>query len=217
VARDPRTGLVAFSRALALFRADAVKDALKWLQIAADAGVAPAATLLGQLLYGFAPELSTRYLKAAEAADPRATYLLGLICLRGDSGAAPDPARARELLVRAAERGQPDAMFEYSLLLLWGRGGPEDEAGARLWERRAAEAGHARACLNLGAHAARARDADPSEVALWYQRAAEAGSAEAAARLSRMYAAGDRVPVNDEQSKFWFAYAKALGYEWLGN
>jgi Raf kinase inhibitor-like YbhB/YbcL family protein len=107
LARDPLTGLVAFSRALSLFRADAIGDGLRWLHVAADAGVAPAATLLGQLLYGFAPETSVQYLKAAEAEDPRATYLLGVIAFRGRPGSPKCRSWGSEPLFAPEEQPGP--------------------------------------------------------------------------------------------------------------
>lgn len=218
--RDARVGLVAFTRALASLRHDppAVADGLQWLTVAADSGVAVAATLLGQLLYGFAPETSVRLLESAEADDPRATYLLGLIAFHGRLNVPADHALARRRYGAAAARGQADAMFEYGLMLQWGHGGAVNEAEAHEWERRAAQAGHARACLNLGARAARRAGGfrRMSEAVDWYKRAADAGSAEAAARLSRMYAAGDGVAVDDAQSQYWFAHASSAGYRWSG-
>ena len=216
--RDARVGVLAFTRALASLREEppAVSDGLQWLTVAAESGVAVAATLLGQLLYGFAPETSVRLLESAAAADPRATYLLGLIAFHGRPGTPADHVSARRHHLAAATRGQRDAMFEYGLMLLMGYGGEKDEAEAQAWERRAAESGHARACLNLGAHAARRGGGfrRMAEAVEWYKRAADAGSAEAAARLSRMYAAGDGVAVDDAQSQYWFAHATSAGYRW---
>ena len=166
----------------------AVSDGMQWLTVAAESGVAVAATLLGQLLYGFAPETSVRWLESAEADDPRATYLLGLIAFHGRPDAPADHALARRRYLAAAARGNADAMFECGLMLMFGYGGARNESEAQAWEQRAAEAGHARACLNLGARAARREGGfrRMAEAVDWYKRAANAGSAEAAARLSRM-------------------------------
>ena len=215
---NARIGLLAFTRALDSLRQEppAVSEGLQWLAVAAESGVAVAATLLGQLLYGFAPETSVRWLESAEADDPRATYLLGLIAFHGRPGVPADHALARRRYLAAAERGNADAMFEYGLMLLLGHGGARNEAEAQAWEQRAAEAGHARACLNLGARAARREGGfrRMTEAVEWYKRAADAGSAEAAARLSRMYASGDGVAVDDAQSQYWFAHASSAGYRW---
>lgn len=132
-----------------------------------------------------------RLYAAAQSGDAQALHVLGLACFQGQ-GVERDLAVSRELQLAAAARGLPDAQFELSLLLEQGIGGRRDRRGAERWEAKAAEAGHARACLNRGARLANRKQPDWKAVAQWYARAAAAGSAEAARRLRQMH----RVPGN---------------------
>ncbi len=122
---------------------------------------------------------------AAQQGEAEALHLLGLACLHGQV-VARNAAAARELQRAAANCGLPEAQFELSLLLAQGLGGPIDVRGARLWEAKAAAAGHPRACLNRGARLANSKRPDWAAVARWYARAAEGGNVEAAARLREM-------------------------------
>ncbi len=130
------------------------------------------------------PELQRiRGLEAtAEEGDLDATYVLGLIATNGSEVSEPDERKARELQAWASWHGHIDATFEYSLLLRQGIGGPRDTVTADRLERVAAEAGHPRACLNVGARV-HAERGDCEEVAGWYERASLGGSKEAALRL----------------------------------
>jgi len=125
-------------------------------------------------------------------------HVLGLACFRGQ-GVEKNDVAARQLQLAAAMCDLPDAQFELSLLLAQGIGGPIDARGAARWERKAAEAGHPRACLNRGARLANRKRPDWAKVAHWYARAAAAGNAEAAARLRAM--SGAERSANEGPSK----------------
>jgi len=140
-------------------------------------------------------------------------HVLGLAYFRGQ-GVAQDLARARALQAEAAERGFLEAQFELSLLLAQGLGGKRDLRGAHRWEDKAAEAGHARACLNRAARLARKKQPDLGEAMHWYERAADGGSAEAAARLCRMHLAGKGVARDEATAKRWYERAAELGHDW---
>jgi TPR repeat protein len=146
----------------------------------------------------------------AEAGDLDSVYLLGLIAASGSPVSEPDEAQARELQAWASWHGHIDATFEYSLLLRQGIGGPRDTVTADRLERVAAEAGHPRACLNVGARV-HAERGDCEEVAGWYERASLGGSKEAALRLVQMFLRDDGLPRDETVARKWLVHALVLG------
>jgi TPR repeat protein len=102
--------------------------------------------------------------------------------------------------------GDVDGMFELSLLL-----GRRREAEAAEWERRAADLGHGRACLNAGARL-QAAGRDSVEGAALYRRAAEFGVAEAAARLAVMHLRESGLPRDEVEAERWYLRALELGF-----
>jgi TPR repeat protein len=154
------------------------------------------------------PELQRiRGLEAtAEEGDLDATYVLGLIATNGSEVSEPDERKARELQAWASWHGHIDATFEYSLLLRQGIGGPRDTVTADRLERVAAEAGHPRACLNVGARV-HAERGDCEEVAGWYERASLGGSKEAALRLVQMFLRDDGLPRDETVARKWLVHA----------
>jgi TPR repeat protein len=155
----------------------------------ADAtGDAQTALALGKMLWS-SPQQAAEGVQllcaAAEAGAVEAVHVLGLACFRGQ-GVETDLVAARELQRAAARCGLPDAQFELSLLLAQGIGGPVDARGAQRWEAKAADAGHARACLNRAARLASSKRPDWAAVARWYARAAAGGNEDAAVRLREM-------------------------------
>lgn len=141
--------------------------------------------------------------RAAEGGDLEATYLLGLLAAGGTAVSEPDLPKARELQAWASWHGHVGATFEYSLLLRDPSSGASDTKLADQLERVAAEGGHPRACLNVGArlHATRG---DCVEVVRWYETAAQGGSTEAALRLVRMFLRDDGLPRDEEAARRWF-------------
>jgi TPR repeat protein len=98
--------------------------------------------------------------------------------------------------MRAAERGEADAMNELGNAYSWGEGIRANAGLAAQWHARAAAAGHALAMANLaecyrsGEGVAR----DPRLVAHWLEQAGARGNLEALVRLAELYRAGDGVP-----------------------
>ena len=100
---------------------------------AADKGSTSAMVELG-VLYGTGAgvardEDQARKLfeRAAQAGNPRGVSNLAAL---GGGGASSDPARARELLARAAETNA-EAQYQLGLMLADGTGGAKDDIGAR--------------------------------------------------------------------------------------
>jgi len=109
---------------------------------------------------------------------------LGQRYLTGD-GVRPDPTRALEYLVPAAEAGDADAMAAIGTALISGDGVERDVPGGRIVLQEAAEAGHVGAMTELGRSLLEGPDADPERGRALLRRAAEAGSAAAQFALGR--------------------------------
>lgn len=84
------------------------------------------------------------------ANDPARAYDEGLKYLHGDSGFPQDPARANELIYRAADGGYAPAMTKLGEMYYVGAGIGKDAKRARKWFEHAAAAGNGEAMYNLG-------------------------------------------------------------------
>jgi TPR repeat protein len=186
--RASRRAMYALGRAYAADRQTA--QAIAAWRKAADKGSTSAMVELG-VLYGTGAgvakdEAQARKLfeRAAEAGNPRG--VTNLAALGG--GAAPsDPARARELLAKAAATNA-EAQYQLGLMLADGTGGEKDEAGARALFEKAAAQNHPGALLQMGAftEAGRGGPKDAAAAKAYYQRAADLGDDEAKKVLKRM-------------------------------
>jgi TPR repeat protein len=83
--------------------------------------------------------------QALATGDPEGWLEQGLLLAEGGLGSA-GRSGAVDWFRRAAEAGQPDAMYWYAQSRLWGDAGPPDRAAAIVWLRRGAEAGSG-ACM----------------------------------------------------------------------
>ena len=165
-------------------------DAIAAWRKAADKGSTAAMVELG-VLYATGngvekDETQARRLleRAAEAGNPRGVSNLAAL---GGASSPSDPARARELLAKAAETNA-EAQYQLGLMLAEGAGGPKDDAGARALFEKAAAQNHAGALEQMGVFAEGGRggpkDADAAKA--YYQRAADLGDEHAKAALKRM-------------------------------
>lgn len=151
------------------------REALAWFEAAAAAGHAEAAVLAGQLL------------------------------ARGHAGIEPDPARARALLERAADRGHPGARLELGMLLE-----ESDPLAARDWYRSAAERGVAAAQSRLGhllLQGAPGIEPDRERALMWIREAAKQGDARAQSWLGWAYDAGVGVRADPREALRWYTRA----------
>lgn len=163
-------------------------------QLKAESGSLPGALLA----FGLEPasgqcEISAEwaYRSGASAGDGRAMLRLAQILGRVSP---PRPKAISDLLRRAAEAGEPQAMWLYASRLRAGTGVERDPAGALVWIERGAEAGHPDAqfllasWLEIGHAETVPRDLPAS--LRWYLRAAGQGHPRArseAERLLRRY------------------------------
>jgi TPR repeat protein len=183
-----RRAMYALGRAYAADRQTALAIAA-WRK-AADKGSTSAMVELG-VLYGTGAgiakdEAQARKLfeRAAEAGNPRGVTNLAAL---GGSATPSDPARARQLLAKAAETNA-EAQYQLGLMLADGAGGEKDEAGARALFEKAATQNHPGALLQMGAFAEAGRGGpkDAAAAKAYYQRAADLGDEEAKKALKRM-------------------------------
>ncbi len=97
----------------------------------------------------------------------------------------PSAREAARLARTAAEAGRPHAQALLGRLLAYGDGVAKDEAEARSWLTKAADAGDGDAALTLAHLEA---DARPKEAQRWLEKATVAGSTVAAAELGDRFA-----------------------------
>lgn len=92
----------------------------------------------------------TRWLDSSAAkGSAEACFRVGMEYLRGTSEKPRDPVTAKQWLLRAAEAGHVEAMFQVGDLLCWTVAGPRDPNGAARWFQKAAEANHPEAAARL--------------------------------------------------------------------
>jgi TPR repeat protein len=157
---------------------------------AADKGSSSAMVELG-VLYGTGSgvardEAQARKLfeRAAQAGNPRGVTNLAAL---GGGSTSSEPARARELLAKAAETNA-EAQYQLGLMLAEGTGGAKDDVGARSLFEKAAAQNHAGALERMGAFTQEGRGGpkDSSAAKAYYERAAALGDEDARKALERL-------------------------------
>jgi TPR repeat protein len=166
-------------------------DAIASWRKAADKGSTSAMVELG-VLYGTASgvakdEDQARKLfeRAAAAGNPRGVS--NLAALGGSGGATADPARARDLLAKAAETNA-EAQYQLGLMMAEGTGGAKDDVAARALFEKAAAQNHPGALERMGAFAQEGRGGpkDTDAAKAYYKRAADLGDEDAKNALKRL-------------------------------
>jgi TPR repeat protein len=128
------------------YRGGDVVQAMARLKASADAGYAPAQSLLAYILNQaeFNDEAVAYYRKAAAQGDAEGEFGLGSMYAAGE-GVKRDPAEARKWITRAAERGHVSAIRLLALAYIKGELGIDEaergSADALRWVRRAADSG----------------------------------------------------------------------------
>jgi TPR repeat protein len=114
--------------------------------------------------------------KRAHDNDPAAEYQLAQMYLKGEGGAVNEE-EARVLLERAAEHGNVEAQFAFSIILREGRGVIQDFARAAKLTQMAAESGHSDAQYELGLlyRAGKGVPTDTVKAYTWFNLAAARG------------------------------------------
>lgn len=175
-------------------------DRTATLLLAAEAGVAEAQALYGQMLLdGDEVPKDERaaiawFHKAAQQGHVLAINMIGR-CFDLGWGVVVDKARAAEWFALAADKGLDWGMYNYATLLALGEGIAEDKAAALEWLRKAADLGNAKAINFIGSfhEDGWVVDRDMAVAAECYRRAAEGGDFRGCFNHARMLAeAGER-------------------------
>ena len=169
-----------------------IAGAVKWLRLAADENHVDAMTLLARL------HLSANTLTGAQ-----------------DDAEQPDldPARATELLSRAAALGGAEAQFLLGQIYLTGTNVEADAGTAFNWYLAAAEQGHTEAqyILSQAYDAGVGTDADPEAAVTWLRKAAENGHLPAQFYLALRLEQGDGTPQSNGEALQWYRRAAENG------
>ena len=107
---------------------------------------------------------------AAQAGEPQAQYIVGVMRLNGMVG-EPDAAAAADWIRRAAEQGHIEAQVELARMYHEGDGVARDEAEMVRWYRAAAEQGHVGAQLFVADAYAYGYGVEPNRIQayMWYE------------------------------------------------
>jgi len=152
--------------------------------------------------------------QAADKGHAPSQYELGLILKAGRKPVDQDLPRARRLMQKAAEQGNPAALFEAAQMADRGLGGDKNCKDAEKWARKAAEKGSPEAAQLAGELNLKTCDGNknPAEAARWLRKAADKGSRDAAFSLGVLYFNGDGVGKDQGEAKRWLEAAASKGH-----
>ena len=196
------------------------EKAIKWLRLAAEAGIIEAQYTLG-CLYNFGRRPDDKkakkwYSLAAEAGHIEARHDLGARYWLGpDKDIAQNHDEAKKWWRERAEAGDIKAQYKMGMMYLRGRGHFQDSAKAAKWFRLAAEAGHTEAQCHLGemhGWLGEGAERDDVEAAKWYRHAAEAGHIQSQYILGFMYLEGEGVEQDIAEGMKWYRRAAEAGH-----
>lgn len=200
------------AEALADILSGAPEERAAFLHEAAQAGLADAQALYGQLLLdGAGVPQDTRaafawFGKAAAQGHLMALNMVGR-CYDLGWGVAIDKHRAAECFRISAERGLAWGMYNYATLLALGEGVGEDKPAALDWFCKAAAMGNAKSANHVGSFHEDgwvvARDMAAAEA--HYRTAAEGGDFRGQFNLARLLAARGEV----DEALVWLARVRA--------
>ncbi len=193
-----------------------------WFARAADRGDNFSRAYLGaRVLFGESTQVPAakglEYLNLAAAANNAdALAYLGVAHADG-SGVVRNPARAAELLRRAAEGDSPVGLYRYAHALLSGLGPPgakADPAQAAMWMSRAADTGYPDAVATWGGFLVHGEGVgkDIARGIALVQRAASSGSAKGKGMLGTFHYEGLGVPKDVRAASRLWEEAVAGGY-----
>ena len=147
-------GAAQYVVALRYLRNDNAAEAVRWLERAASAGLAPAQYRLGAMYergQGVAKDLGRArswYQSAAEKGNVKAMHNLAVTASARDDG-TPDYALAAKWYGEAASYGLPDSQFNLGILAEHGLGQEQNAAAAYKWFLLASKAGDKEATKRL--------------------------------------------------------------------
>ena len=123
-------------------------EAAEWFERAIEAGHPKGMRVMAKMLYtgsGGTKDIERAkelWQKSSDLGDPEAAITFGKILMEGAPGVEKDQARACKHLRRAAEAGDPDAMYRLHIAYKEGHGVDVSEQEARMWLVRAQQNGY---------------------------------------------------------------------------
>lgn len=184
-------------------------EALSYFRRAAEMGDAEAKTEVGVIYLGGFGVLqdyseAAKWFERASERDSYASYLLGLMYLKGE-GLTQDSARGFQLLRRAVEQGNEEAIGTLGACYLHGWGVAADRSEALRWLRKAAEKNIRDGMRYLGnALVGPERSAEENSEGLsLLTTAVERGDPEAADNLATIFYYGHGVTVDKRRAAYW--------------
>lgn len=184
LSKHPETPRFAYHMGRAYHALDDYEKAVPWFRKAAEAGYAPAMSILGVFYAGGGgvprdyDEAVSWYRKSAALGYSVAMYNLGIRYADGIGVGGQDYPQAVHWFERAAALDHTGAMEALGYLYLVGRGVARDDARAIDWFRRAADHGRPDAMYQIANayDTGRGAVADGAAAADWIVRALKAGS-----------------------------------------
>lgn len=198
-------------------------QSLYWYQRAAEQGAAPAQYALGQLLELSTPESADLedalnwYRAAAKTGHPGAQLALDRLDTAGygrdaQSGSQRHAGRERRASdarwTKYAAHGRIEDFYHLGILYERGHSIERNLKQARVWYRKAAELGDARAQFAL---ARSFEQPDSEQASAWMQRAAEQGHPQAQCAMGEMQLHGLNGAHDKLDALVWFAKAAQQG------
>jgi TPR repeat protein len=180
--------------------ANAPGDAAGVLRAGAEAGLAEAQAVYGQMLLdgrGVKPDPAAAlswFLAAARQGHPMSMNMAGR-CLDQGWGAPIDKVAAVSWFMQAAEAGLDWGMYNYASALGLGAGVARDEQAAVAWFEAAARLGHVKSINFLGGfyEEGRLKPRDRELARACYARAADGGDFRGQFNLARLLAEDGRI------------------------
>jgi TPR repeat protein len=162
-----------------------------------------------------APLVSQQPAPPVTSQDASALYTQANNLLKGlgRSATSQDYAKARDWYEKAADGGNPDAMFKLGVIYQNGQGVALDYAKAREWYEKAADSGNADAMANLGWLYAHGQGValDSAKAREWYEKAVAKDNAPAMFHLGYLYDTGFGVPQDYAKAREWYEKAADKG------
>ena len=156
------------------------------------------------------PDAARRYyIDAARSGNVLAQYTLAMDFLSSrDSG---NRKMGVIWLIKAADKGYPEAQYQLGELYLAGNGVTRDPLKAEALLNQAAEKGVILAQIAMGKLFADSKGTryDPTRALQWMKKAALANNVEAEQALAGFYKAGQLVPADEKRAEEWQEKAKA--------
>lgn len=162
------------------------------------------------------PEIDVQEVRArAEANDPQAQTTLGTLYQLGQGGLKADYKEALKWFQRAAQQGEPGAMYRLGYMYYSGQGVPQNVPEAVRWFKKSACEGFAVAQYTLGRMFSTGQGVpqNHSEALRWFYHAAEQGYAPAQHQVGAMIFQGHGAPQDYLEACKWFYIAAANGEE----